>query len=95
MRDPGIIVLDDALSAVDTETEARILESLHTELEDRTAVIIAHRVSAVMHCEQIIVLDDGIVAEAGNHDQLMDKNGLYAELFRKQLLADAISQEAG
>lgn len=95
LRDPGIIVLDDALSAVDTETEALILESLHRELAGRTAVIIAHRVSAVMQCEKIIVLDAGEVVESGNHDELLERNGLYAELFRKQLLADAIDQEVG
>lgn len=93
--DPGIIVLDDALSAVDTETESRILESLHDELQGRTSVIIAHRVSAVMNCEQIIVLDEGRVIERGTHCELMELGGEYAELFGKQLLADSIEAEAG
>jgi len=94
LRDPGIIVLDDALSAVDTETESRILQSLHAELQGRTSVIIAHRVSAVMHCEQIIVLDDGEVLERGTHAELMEMRGEYAELFERQLLADSINEDS-
>ncbi len=95
LRDPGIIVLDDALSAVDTETESRILDSLHDELQGRTSVIIAHRVSAVMNCEQIIVMDEGRIVERGTHAELMEMRGEYADLFEKQLLADSIEAEAG
>jgi len=93
LRDPQILVLDDALSAADTETEARILEELHQVLETRTSVIIAHRVSAVMHCDEIIVLDDGKIVERGSHDQLLESGGRYAELFQKQLLAEAVEAE--
>jgi ATP-binding cassette, subfamily B, multidrug efflux pump len=95
IRDPRIIVLDDALSAVDTETEERIIESLRDAMRGRTAVIIAHRVSAVMHCDQIIVLDDGRIVERGNHEELLGLGGLYASLFRKQLLSEAVELETG
>lgn len=93
IRDPRILVLDDALSAVDTETEERIIESLHGALEGRTAVIIAHRMSAVMHCDEIIVLDEGKIVERGTHDQLMAIGGLYADICEKQQLADAVEAE--
>ena len=93
IRDPRIIAFDDALSAVDTETEERIIESLHRELRGRTAVIIAHRISAVMHCDEIIVLDNGRIEERGTHTELLAANGLYADLFEKQLLTEAV--EAG
>lgn len=94
LRDPDVLVLDDALSAVDTETEARILDSLQQVLERRTAIIIAHRVSAVLHCDHIIVLDDGAIAEQGTHEQLLVQGGMYAELYEKQLLTDAVELEA-
>lgn len=92
LRDPRILVLDDALSAVDTETEERIIASLDEALRGRTAVIIAHRVSAVMHCDEIIVLDQGRIVERGTHDDLIAAGGLYAALFEKQLLSDTVDQ---
>ena len=93
IRDPRIIVLDDALSAVDTETEERIIASLHRELAGRTAVVIAHRISAVMHCDEIIVLDEGRIVERGTHQALLALDGLYADLFEKQLLTEAVEAE--
>ncbi|MGI8905376.1 MAG: ABC transporter ATP-binding protein [Candidatus Sumerlaeaceae bacterium] len=94
LRDPDILVLDDALSAVDTETEARILDSLVEVLEKRTAIVIAHRVSAVMHCDHIIVLEEGAIVEQGSHDQLLAHGGIYADLFEKQQLSDAVELDA-
>ena len=90
IRDPKILVLDDALSAVDTETEAHIIASLRGAMAGRTAVIIAHRISAVMECDEIIVLDGGRIIERGTHAALIARNGLYASLYQKQLLADAV-----
>ncbi len=85
-RDPWILILDDSLSAVDTQTEARILADLGTELEDRTAFVISHRVSAVMDADLILVLDEGRIVERGTHADLVRAGGLYAGLLRRQLL---------
>jgi ATP-binding cassette, subfamily B, multidrug efflux pump len=89
-RDPMILVLDDALSAVDTHTEARILEGLRTALAGRTAFIISHRVSAVMHADRILVLDDGVLVESGTHGELLARAGIYASLLRRQLLEQEV-----
>lgn len=93
IRDPRILVLDDALSAVDTETEERIIESLKEASEGRTTVIIAHRISAVMHCDEIIVLNEGRITERGTHEELVELGRLYAGLYEKQLLAEAVEAE--
>lgn len=95
IRDPRILILDDALSAVDTETEERIIASLREVFRGRTAIIIAHRISAVMHCDEIIVLDNGAIIERGTHAGLLETGGLYADLYEKQLLADAVEMDAG
>ncbi|MFO8174159.1 MAG: ATP-binding cassette domain-containing protein, partial [Longimicrobiales bacterium] len=92
-RDPAILILDDALSAVDTHTEARILEDLRTVLAGRTSFIISHRVSAVMNADQILVLDDGRIVERGTHDQLMDLGGTYSTLLRRQMLEEELELE--
>src|SRR5690606_131055 len=93
-RQPRILILDDALSAVDTQTETEILRGLRAELKDRTALIVSHRVSAVMDADWILVLEDGRIAEEGTHQQLLEKNGLYAALLRRQLLSEALAEEA-
>jgi ATP-binding cassette subfamily B multidrug efflux pump len=89
--DPRILILDDALSAVDTYTEEEILARLHTVMRQRTSIIVSHRVSTVRDADQILVLDRGRIAERGTHDQLIRHNGLYAELHRKQLLEEELA----
>lgn len=89
-RDPAILVLDDALSAVDTHTEKQILEGLRDVLRDRTAVVVSHRVSAVMNADAILVLDDGRVVERGTHDELVNLDGVYATLLHRQLIEEEL-----
>jgi ATP-binding cassette subfamily B protein len=87
-RDPLILVLDDALSAVDTHTEAKILDDLRSVMKRRTSFIISHRVSAVMHADEILVLDDGALVERGTHVELINAHGTYARLLRRQMLEE-------
>ncbi|HXV17541.1 MAG TPA: ATP-binding cassette domain-containing protein, partial [Gemmatimonadaceae bacterium] len=96
-RNPSIVLLDDALSAVDTHTEAEILRALSGALTARTAVISSHRVSAIRDAGWIIVLDEGRVVEQGLHDQLMMAEGRYWTLLRRQQLVESIegSEESG
>lgn len=94
-RDPAILVLDDALSAVDTHTEARILGELRENMRSRTAFLISHRVTAVMGADRILVLDDGALVEEGTHGELIARGGVYATLLRRQLLEQEISGSGG
>ncbi len=89
-RDPQIVLLDDALSAVDTGTEAAILQGLRSELRGRTALIASHRVSAVRDASWIIVLDEGRIVEQGTHDSLVTARGRYWQLLRRQQMSDEI-----
>jgi ATP-binding cassette, subfamily B, multidrug efflux pump len=89
-RRPAIVLLDDALSAVDTHTEAAILRSLRDALQGRTAVIASHRISAIRDANWIIVLDEGRIVEQGRHDELLALGGRYWSLLRRQQLVDAI-----
>ncbi len=91
-RNPSVLILDDALSAVDTQTEAKILEDLRTVLAGRTAFIISHRVSAVMNADQILVLDEGRVVEKGTHSDLLASGGTYAILLRRQMLEEELKE---
>ena len=86
MIDPPILILDDALSAVDTDTEAAILRGLEGVMHTRTAIIISHRASTIRHADQIVVLDAGRIVERGTHDELLRAGGPYAEMCRLQRL---------
>lgn len=94
IKNPSILVLDDSLSAVDTQTEEEILSNIKAILKKRTGIIIAHRVSSIKHADWIIVLDDGRVIEEGNHQQLMANRGYYYQLYCKQLVESRL-QEVG
>lgn len=89
--DPKILILDDALSAVDTYTEEEILHRLRQVMRRRTSIIVSHRVSTVRDANQILVLDNGRIVERGTHDELLRHDGLYAELYRKQLLEEELA----
>jgi ATP-binding cassette subfamily B protein len=84
IRKPSVLILDDCLSAVDTVTEERILSNLEQVLNHQTTIIISHRISSVLLCEQIIALELGEIIEKGKHSQLMEKNGYYASIFQQQ-----------
>jgi ATP-binding cassette subfamily B protein len=90
IRDPRILVFDDALSAVDTATERNILRSLRERQGSHTLVIVSHRLSAVQEADLILVMDDGRIVERGDHESLLDQKGIYAELYQKQLLEEEI-----
>ena len=88
IREPKILILDDCLSAVDTETEDKILQSVKKHMKNRTTIIISHRISSVMNCDKIIVLEGGRIEESGNHKSLIDKGGVYSEMYQSQLLEE-------
>ena len=93
-RRPAIVLLDDALSAVDTHTEAEILRALRDAVSGRTAVIASHRISAIRDATWIIVLDEGRIVEQGRHEELLALEGRYWSLLRRQQLLDAVEQDA-
>ena len=90
--DPKILILDDSFSAVDTNTEEEILKRLKEFMKDRTSIIISHRISTVKNADKIFVLNDGIIAEEGTHNELVEKGGIYADLHEKQLLEEELKE---
>lgn len=94
VREPRILILDDALSAVDTNTENTILNAMKKIMVGRTTVIISHRVSSAKLANKIIVLDDGNVVEVGTHESLLSKGGVYSELFEKQMVLEESGEKA-
>jgi len=94
VRDPRILIIDDALSAVDTQTESHILASLRRAARHCTTIVIAHRLSTLLWCDNIIVLDDGRIAEQGSHQDLLKRGGIYADIYaRQQLEAEVEAME--
>jgi ATP-binding cassette subfamily B protein len=89
-KDPRILILDDALSAVDTYTEAEILKRLRGVMRERTSIVVAHRISTVKDADEILVLHDGRIAERGTHRELLELGGLYASMYRRQLLEEEL-----
>lgn len=88
VKQPQVLIFDDCLSAVDTETEEKILNNLKRIMRNRTTIIISHRVSSVKDADRILVLDNGTTCEYGTHDELLEKQGVYYDLYQKQLLEE-------
>ena len=90
IKKPDIVILDDCLSAGDTNTEKQILEYFNEHLQNKTWIIITHRIYALLEFDKIIVLDDGHIVEEGTHEELIQNGGYYADLYEKQRMEDVI-----
>ena len=86
MKNPPVLILDEATSALDSVTEAKLQETFERLSQGRTTIIIAHRLSTIRSADRILVIQDGVVAEQGSHQELLAKNGVYATLYRTQNL---------
>jgi len=84
LTNPNVVILDEATSALDADTEERVHQSLNNFLQDRTTIIVAHRLSAVKQADRVFVFEDGIITEHGSHDDLISSNGLYTKLYGQQ-----------
>jgi ATP-binding cassette subfamily B multidrug efflux pump len=95
LRDPRILVLDEATASVDSRTEATIQQALERIMAGRTTVVIAHRLSTIRRADQILVIDEGRLKEQGTHEELLDRGGMYADLYRRQFRLQEDDQEEG
>jgi ATP-binding cassette subfamily B protein len=92
-KEPTILILDDALSSVDTRTEEAVLEGLHVFMQQRTSVVIAHRLSTTRSADFVVVMDGGRIVEQGTHAELLQRGGLYTRMYRRQLIAEELEME--
>ena len=92
VNDPKILILDEATSSIDTETENKIQRAIDVTMKGRTTFMIAHRLSTVVNADLILVMKDGVVVESGNHHELLNKKGYYFELYKNQFSEDSISK---
>ena len=90
LTDPNVLILDDALSAVDTKTEKQILDLLIDIRKSKTTIIIAHRISSLQHADKIIVLENKKIIETGNHEELLAADGIYRDLYEKQMIKEKL-----